>query len=525
MKIDEIAGAINFWIAADGKEYRLNESHVAWAAQRAGIVLPANRDDPAYWPAQVSVYKFMFSRGWMRTAIDHAPHYMYVENMINSRHKQWVFKQSKRYHLLAQDTEAKTLCDFRAQEPKQESHEGRDILLNLTNISLPGYKRHVDYKGTELYTKTLPTGVYVDVFVGNEKAKWDCAIALRDQTGHRITFVVYPTRTALLAAVGEIETAASVPVTADHAGLELIMQHFSRKFLPAPTVNETKQLARRMIMAARGPVAYAARLLEALPDLRDWILDQPAFKFHPYGNVMLVLLADQPKAKFMGGPKLWPRSLGMIKPDGEQWAIVHGNYHHPKLPDELRAVRFATREAAAFELWKLAKDPEPVTETKQPVPSFDRDVLTAYIETGLCPICESSRWVSTNDLCACASCHSRWKEVYENQELIGIVEADSVNVRDFILANPGRLEYFMRAYHPDDAGYRLAYAYDFHTFAAALRAALHKNENFYVEIEAWDMPVEGQTNLQNLWIITSSGEVKEASPERRAEVAANKAEA
>lgn len=601
MKLQEIAGAINYWIAADGKEYRIDEPHVTWAAKRASIPLPTNRDLPEYMAQQDRVYTFMFQRGWMRTSIDFAARHMYVERMTNSRHKEWVWKTSERYHLRALDTEGETICDFRS---KQESEEARELMLSLADVDLPGYERHVDHDGTELYVKTLPNGVTVDVFVGTKEAKWDCAISMRDQTGHRVNWTIYPPRTALIAAVSEVEAAASDPATADHAGLELHSKRIRSKY--APGIDETRQLARRTLLSAVGAEGYAKQRLEAI-DPKDFIEDQPFFRFYPHAN-MLIVMHDE------GGPILkLSRSIGIIKgwirDNRESWSIVHGAHNRPQ-PTDLMGQRFDTKEEAAAALLAHNKstkptEPEEVQEAKDPRDYILDDPIREYLNTGRCPVCKDDEWVSKDDkaedrkpypLCICYHCKSRWREVYKLVEMPGLTQQEAApfveknlpppkcprcqgevsmsqrqgprtkdgiiryvtgcpqpnhtweeyyqlvdlnihppkireavgDVRDWMLANAGKMMYIMKAYHPGDPDkpLRCAYDYEFPTFDAAYNSATAKIEDFYVEIEAWEIPADAWPHgnapvvFHNLWIVQMTGDVKEASPERKAEAEA-----
>lgn len=658
MKLQEIAGAINYWVAADGKEYRLDESHVTWAAKRAGITLPENQDDPTYWTAQGRVYQFMFSRRWMRTAIDFAPRYMYVENMVNSRHKEWVLAQSRRYHLLAQDTDGKEICDFRGEEPTQEAVEPKDFIMAAGEYHEMLLKRGYDHRETvtadersDFYQKTMPSGVEVNVYVNKshvfdeEFGGWEAAVSAR--FGGRTSMgVVYPNHISLLEqVVADVEKAADDPLVAKdiksgtgvYATLEMLMQNLRRKWMPG--MDEAAKVARRLVMLAEGPATFVTRLLEspiefdarnfilspnvpilrfvhsmfhgeqvfvekkrqgswpqpigsvvetpdrnwmillgrykkgkvlgnrwvwwdeappeiralrfntkeeagiklwslmkdkytglkeaAPQDARDWILDQPSFNFHPHGSLVIVMIADQPKPKYSGGPNMWPRSLGMLKAQGDQWRIAHGNYRNPAVPDALKARLFNSKEEAAFELWKLAKDPQPPTdEAKAPA----QDMIAAYLEESLCPVCQNSDWSN----CRCVKCGSQWTEVYEGDNLVRL-DISETDIRDFILGNAGTLQYYMKAFQPVDEwergseenpGYILRHDYEFKTLEAALRAARMKCEDFYVEIEVWDVPADSWPHgdapvaLQNLYLVTGDGELKEAPPERKEQLIA-----
>jgi hypothetical protein len=479
MNIQEIAGAINYWVEANGTAHRLDESHVTWAAKRFNFHLPDDRDDPTYWTAQGRVYEYMFSQRWMRAAIDFVPRYMYVDHMVTSRHKLWVAEESRRYHLLAQDTNGHKICDFRAEQPKE-------------------------------------------------------SLAL---------------------------------------------------------------VARRMLVRADGALAYANRLTEAV-DPRDFILarDTPGsdkFRFVTSSYMGEQVWVNTTRREF------WPQPIGCINPDpAGKWWITFGRFDGKRwlwwehATDQIRSLRFGTKEEAAMKLWSLMKDkkvheavdprdwilqqpapikkgqkiyivwyphdgqghegemtcsprfdtldraliwairnrnylPQPVTiraysDTGQVINtySFTRNQGLRVIEAvlpsvafaldGRCPICESAD-CSTS---ACGSCGSRWNPDFS------LVE--SVDTRDFILATgSGKIQYTMKASlderplnNPSTRAWS-GYEYDFDTFEKAYKAAQHKMQNFQVTIEAWDIP-EGKelAKMVGHWYVTQDGEVKEIALEQ-----------
>lgn len=626
--------AINYWVDASGKEHRLDQTHVAWAAQQAGVTLPSG-EDVSYMAEQNRVYNFMFARRWMKAALDQEARTLYVEGMATSQQKLWAVNLAQQQHLQVLDTEGDKVCDFRV---KQESAE-RDLLLGLAEVDADlrakGYQYQKDKSGTELYYKTLesPTvsgaPITVYVFVGTKQEKWDCAVALRidrqSQRGGAVHLpMVYPPRVALLKALEDVEAAASNPATADIAGLELHMNRLRDKY--KDPMAEARVLARRMLIRAEGPLGHVNRITETV-DVRDWMMQQPEFTFTPLGDELyLVSIRDQFMPRWMSAASdlkqpYWPRTLGVIAFHDGRYSLYSGSPKNPRLPDEQSNQHYASREEAAVALWELAKDPlqiadeppPPVREAVDPRDFIVDDPVRVYIETGRCPVCKSDEWIADGSYdpsrkpiigCGCISCKSHWLERYgleampdlppeqsaefvrkneppaqcpfcggdidlENQsyfrdwmnadkssrirsvlackgqpnhtwtevyQLIGLdiqprtVHESADSVRDWILANMGKMTFFMKAYHPanPDDTLDLAYDYEFSTFDAAYKAAVLKSRDFYTEIEAWDIPAtawphgdDSPVTMQNLWIVDSDGQVKEASPERKAEADRN----
>lgn len=66
--INEIVGAINYWLSPGGK-LTVVSNHVDFAAKMFKVKLPRSNSDQAYWNAQGKVYQKMYEKGWVRLAI------------------------------------------------------------------------------------------------------------------------------------------------------------------------------------------------------------------------------------------------------------------------------------------------------------------------------------------------------------------------------------------------------------------------------------------------------------------------
>jgi len=572
MNIQEIAGAINFWVEANGTAHRLEESHVTWAAKKFNFHLPDDRDDPTYWTAQGRVYEYMFSQRWMRTSIDFVPRYMYVDHMATSRHKLWVAEESRRYHLLAQDTSGHTICDFRAEQPKESLAVVARRMLVRADGALAYANRLTETVDPRDWLLDQPSlsffwmanGHSLTVFINDQNVpnwmsgpskNWPRGIGIIDQDGSkwRIARGSY-SKPAL-----PPETLALRFDTREEAAHELW------KFSKDPAVSEAV-------------------------DPREFILarDTPAsdkFRFVASSYMGEQVWVNTKRREF------WPQPIGCINPDpAGKWWITFGKFDGKRwlwwehATDQIRSLRFDTREEAAMKLWSLMKDkkvheavnprdwllsqpapiqkgqkvyvvwyphdgqghegemtcsprfdtldraliwaiknrnylPQPVTiraysdtgqviSTYSVTPNRGLRVIEAVLPSvafaldGRCPICESAD-CSTN---ACASCGSRWNPDFS------LVESALPNPRDFIMSNPGSLQYTMKAGLED----RTHYEYDFTTFGAAYRAAQHKMQNFSVTIEAWDIPEGNElARMVGHWYVNQDGEVKEIPLEQK----------
>lgn len=107
-RLAEVLGAVNFWVDADGKEYRV-AGHVDWAAGRLKLRLSPTGQDS--WEVQESVYQEMFKRGWMRVAIVGKEMLLDYRRMTTAQ-RQWAEDKAIRDSLKIIDDRGVVIADW-----------------------------------------------------------------------------------------------------------------------------------------------------------------------------------------------------------------------------------------------------------------------------------------------------------------------------------------------------------------------------------------------------------------------------
>lgn len=131
-RLDEILGAVNYWVDAGGKAYNVGAGHVDWAAKHLGIKLSNNSLGRDYWEIQGRVYQKMYQRGWMRAAVIHNKHENVREMMVDFKNQtkeqmRWVEQKAIEDGLRVVDDQGNLLGDWSA--PSEEDPEAGNFTL------------------------------------------------------------------------------------------------------------------------------------------------------------------------------------------------------------------------------------------------------------------------------------------------------------------------------------------------------------------------------------------------------------
>jgi len=552
MNIQEIAGAVNFWVEANGTAHRLDESHVTWAAKRFNFHLPDNRDDPTYWTSQGRVYEYMFSQRWMRTSIDFVPRYMYVDRMATSRHKLWVAEESRRYHLLALDTSGHKICDFRAEQPKESLAVVARRMLVRADGALAYANRLTEAIDPREWLLDQPAFSYFQMANGHS-----LTVFINDQ--NRPKWMSGPSKD-MPRGIGIIDQVNNQ--------WRIARGDYAKPALP-PEVTAMRFDSRDAAAMTLWKFSKDPRYVPEAIDPREFILarDTPAsdkFRFVTSSYMGEQVWVNTKRREF------WPQPIGCISPDpAGQWWITFGKFNGKRwlwwehATDQIRSLRFGTKEEAAMKLWSLMKDkkvheavnprdwmlsqPAPIKKGKKTFivwyphdgeghegemtcsPRFDRlekawawavrnreyihvnPHIRVYSDTGQVTFTyevspgnglrlveavlpsvafalDGRCPICESADCSTSACGSCGSRWRPD---FSLVENTTPNLRDFILATgSGKIQYTMMA--KLDTGDTHAgwsgYEYDFDTFEKAYRAAQHKMQNFQTTIEAWDIP-------------------------------------